>query len=97
MKKILICAALFCAPLTACEWTTIWEGHFDYDKECLFYDAWNDAIIYDVPDLYMQDMFDFGRSVVITHFLEIEKPENVFFDSKVNKGFEWRKIRSVNP
>jgi hypothetical protein len=91
MKKLLICAALFFAPLTACEWTNVWEGHFDYDKECLFYDAWNDAIVYDVPDSYMKDMFDYGRSVVITHFVKVEKPVNIFFDERTIKDIEWLK------
>ena len=82
MKKILICAALFLAPLSACEWTTIWDEVLDFETKCLFYDAWNDKVIYAVPDEYMFDMFQSGASVVITHWIEVKKPNSIFADKK---------------
>jgi hypothetical protein len=94
MKKILICAALFFAPLTACCWNCISDEPLDYKSACLFYDAWNDEIVYDIPEQYMEDMYDFGYSVVITHWMPLEKPDNVFFDSRTNINFDWANVKS---
>lgn len=79
MKKLLICAALFFAPLSACNWTPIWDEEFDYETECLFYDAWNNEVVYGVPADYTYEMCDCGCAVIITHYALVAKPRNVLF------------------
>lgn len=51
------------------EWTPTCYWGLDIDKECIFYDAYNDVIEVGTPRIYMEIMYEIGLPVVISHFM----------------------------
>lgn len=77
MKNLVISFILFTSSVCSCEWLDIINNNLDINKECVFYDYWNDVIVYDKPVNHIYKMYLNNKVCVITHFIKLPCKPNV--------------------